>query len=211
MSTFETDEHLHGTFRGDDLAPKAFSRAKDHLESARRNLEATAKASSLDELAWAWSGFLTDAQRVFSKLREATRAGPSKRWSEILQRTRDQDELLRYVHQARHADEHGLERIAQKQNGELNITAGDGPAHIHTITAIPGKGVSIEYRGERPVVTWTPERVVLLPVRNRGVVYPVPTQHLRQRLPDATAISIAERAYQFLAEAVAEAETRFWN
>src|SRR5262249_19142107 len=146
----------------------------------------------LDELAWAWSGFLTDAQRVFLKLREATRAGPSNRWSEILQRTRDQDELLRYVHQARHADEHGLES-AQKQNGELNITAGDGPAHIHTITAIPGKGVSIEYRGERPVVTWTPERVVLLPVRNRGVVYPVPTQHLRQRLPDATAMSIAER------------------
>src|SRR5262249_15725306 len=34
---------------------------------------------------------------------------------------------------------------------------------------------------------------------NRGVVYLVPTQHLRQRLPDATAISIAERAYQFLA------------
>ena len=96
-------------------------------------------------------------------------------WSERLQKTRDQDELLRYVHQARHADEHGLERIAEKQGGELGTTPGDGPAYIRTITAIPGKRVSIEYSGARPHVTWTPETVVLLPVRNRGLVYPVPT------------------------------------
>ncbi len=142
-------------------------------------------------------------------LRRATKAGACKQWSDALQRTRDQDELLRYIHQARHADEHGLDRVIEKQTGGLKIAPGDGPTHIRTLTAIPGKGISVDYSGARPAFTWLPDMVVLLPVENRGVSYSVPTQHLGQRLPDAKAITVAETAYEYFANAIAEAEKKF--
>lgn len=191
------------------MEPKAFSRAKDHLQSAQWQLEGMKKASNLRDLSQAWRGFLTDAQRLFLMLRKATEVGASKAWSDTLQRTRNQDDLLKYVHHARNADDHGMERVAEEQSGRLGIAPGDGPAHIRTVTAIPGRGVSVEYSGARPAVSWTPDAVVLLPVKDRGVIYSVPTQHLGQRLPDAKAITAAETAYEYFAKAVEEAEKKF--
>ena len=145
-------------------------------------------AASMDELAFAWSGFLTDAHDVFSMLRKATQAGASKQWSDALQRTRDDDELLRYVHQARHAHHHGLAEFVKKEGGNLSITAGDAPALIRKLVAVQGKGVSVEYSGARPVVTWTPDTAAhLLAVKIAGWCYLVPTQHLGQRLTDVKA------------------------
>ena len=86
---------------------KALAAAKDKLRLAKAKLDAMQAATHLNELADCWSDFLTEVQRVYTRLIKATEHGSSKGWSDQVKHARKTDELLSYVHHARNADEHG--------------------------------------------------------------------------------------------------------
>ena len=70
-------------------------------------------------------------------------------------------------------------------------------------------GVLTELRGTGIVLEFHPARVRLLPVTNRGVVHPVPTEHLSERINSENLLDIAEKGIAFYADFLSAAETFF--
>src|SRR5258708_7308976 len=76
---------------------QAFGRSRAEADKASQKIVAIRNARTLPEIADHWSGFLTDIQRAYTKLRIACREGPSKGWCDNVFGLRNTDELLRYV------------------------------------------------------------------------------------------------------------------
>jgi hypothetical protein len=69
----------------------------------------------------------------------------------------------------------------------------------------------VEYRGDKPMlVVDTPAQVTLLPVTDSGVTYPVPTEHLGQRLSSSHPVVVAEAGLKFYEQFVAALTARFF-
>ena len=70
----------------------------------------------------AWSNFLTMANRAYTKLEQGAKDnGKHRAWFGRQKHERRQDPSLRYIKNARDADEHGLERITERASGGIGI------------------------------------------------------------------------------------------
>src|SRR5258705_7260992 len=98
---------------------QAFGRAREEAGKATQKIAEIRQAKTLREITDLWSGFLTDIQRSYTKLRIACRSGPSKGWCDNVFHTRNADDLLNYVLHARNADEHGVAKIPSLSAGLL--------------------------------------------------------------------------------------------
>ncbi|MGL5003277.1 MAG: hypothetical protein ACRDAM_10100, partial [Casimicrobium sp.] len=81
------------------------------------------------------------------------------------------DPLLSYLRHARNADEHSIQKVATE--GNVNLRA---------LEVKPGT-----FR-----IQWDAFDRPLLPVKNRGVVYPPPREHLGQSIEDRLGKGVAE-------------------
>ena len=90
-----------------DAARKEFDHAGAELSSMK-------VAASPQDLDVTWSRFLVRANRVFTKLERGAQEGSCKGWFDRVKHCRRTDPLLKYIHQARDADEHGIERITKQ-------------------------------------------------------------------------------------------------
>jgi hypothetical protein len=106
-------------------------------------------------------------------------------WKKKMDDRRD-DPLLCYVHHARNTDTHRLEDTVRRMPGSFTMI-------------LPGLG-EVNYSG--------PEHLLALPVTDKGVVYPPPTEHggMPVTYPDASYIALAARVY--LQTLVNEASSR---
>src|SRR5215212_3593096 len=133
---------------------KAFAAAQDKLRAARSKYEAMRGASDLGALSSLWSEFLTEVHRVYSRLIKATEVGVSKGWSDGVKNERKTDDMLCYVHQARHADEHGIEQITNPKPASLTIGDPGEYTHIDHLS-FDGKG-NVFGRVTSGTVRWHP-------------------------------------------------------
>lgn len=131
----------------------------------------------------AWREFLQKIERVWNKAQAGVhlRKGWKKLESELVKQRTD-DQLLNYLRHARNADEHSLQQVST-----------DWIANLRASDVAPGS-VKVEWDiWDRP----------LLPVKNRGITYNPPTEHLGQsilsRLKKGTAepIVLADLALHF--------------
>lgn len=120
----------------------------------------------------AWREFLQKVERVWNKTQAAMagKQGWAKLESEIAHQ-RNTDPLLLYLRHARNADEHGIQPIATEWDAKLRATS------------MGGGTVKVE---------WDPWDRPLLPVRNRGVTYEPPTEHLGHSLAERKKAGVAE-------------------
>lgn len=110
-----------------------FKRAEEHRNTCQEKFDALAAASDFSVAAKRWSEFLVEHHRWFTRMQQALQLGPSADYFGKLKGSRKSDPLFRYLQQARHADEHGLERVAQAQPSKLLIGAGSGTIHIERL------------------------------------------------------------------------------
>lgn len=111
-----------------------------------------------------WTEFLLALNAAFSKLEKGARGcGKSEAWINRHKNTRRKDPLLSYLHQARNADEHGLEPVSSSTPGKFKRRA-DG-AIIVAIGRIHLAEVVDDRFGDR---------------------YPVPQSHLGQPIAPMT-------------------------
>lgn len=83
--------------------------AKERLRRAHAAVKELESATSCDARETAWSHFLLAANAVYSKLDEAARGcGKCTAWMGRKKHVRKTDELLRFIHQARNIDDHGI-------------------------------------------------------------------------------------------------------
>ena len=79
-------------------------------------------AEYFDDAESAWSDFLLASSGIYSKLEQGAKGYPkSEPWFGIEKNLRKTDPLLRYLHFARNADEHGIERVTDRSLDNLNL------------------------------------------------------------------------------------------
>lgn len=193
---------------------KAFEAAKERLHVARGKVAAMTTASDIKILAQLWEEFLTVQQQVFLRLKKAFERGPSKLWSDTIDHERRTDDMLRYVEQARHANEHGINNITEKHNSMVAIKPRDGSTSLSVDymeidnTGPITKIVMDPATAAKISIDFTPGSVKLIAVRNRGVNYDPPSSHLGYPII-CSPIPIAELTIEYLAKKINEAEVMF--
>jgi hypothetical protein len=159
-------------------ASKELIAAIDFYERMHRNHLAEFAAFESD-----WREFLQKIERVWNKIQAAVCQYPG--WRKIeseINRLRSEDPLLSYLRHARNADEHSIQNVASDWDGRLRASQ------------IGATSVRVE---------WDPWDRPLLPVKNRGVLYQPPREHLgmdfTDRLKKGTAepIVVADLALHF--------------
>ncbi len=104
------------------MNPNAIEQAKARLHKAEKSLAELKAAEYFDDAESAWSDFLLAASGIYSKLEQGSKGYPkSDPWFGAEKNLRKTDPLLRYIHFARNADEHGIERVTEQSLDNLNL------------------------------------------------------------------------------------------
>lgn len=105
------------------MKPIAIEQAKIRLIKARRATSRLINAKSYEDAEDAWTDFLSAAAAIYSKLEQGCKNdGASGAWFGRKKKVRKDDELLRYLHQARNSDEHGIERVTEQLGRSWDFT-----------------------------------------------------------------------------------------
>lgn len=185
---------------------KALSQAKSRVQAAKKKLEDMLLSGSPNDTCALWSEFLTEHNKAYQKLYRATETGKSKIWADKLKNTRKCDELLRYIHHARNADEHGIEDITASDPSVLTI--GDPGEDVH-IEYLNINGPNVSGKVHHGTVRWYPPRVRLIPVKDRGEIYDLPHVHLGEEISPDSPFRLGELACKYLESVIREAEVKF--
>ena len=179
------------------------------IQRAADALQRMGQAENLAELEEHWKDFLHRVDRAWNKALD--HFGKSPKWGGWCGRyvkARKSDPLLSYLVNARNADEHSITDIVRHQRGWVAVGPADlGSYRVNSLTITDGR---IQVDSPDPTrVTFSPERMHLLPVKNRGVDYPVPRSHQGKPIADPSAIAVAELGLVFYKTMLDAAETYF--
>lgn len=191
------------------MDPKAVVKATERLEHARAALMTMQNARKAVDMEKAWIEFLVAANGIYAKLEQGAKTnGASKGWFGRKKHERKKDELLSYIHHARHAEEHTIDGSTYRQKLEAAIADGEG---YSVFRPKPGDG------NPTRVVRKDPKTPINLKVTLPGlrmhptrddrygdVFYP-PTKHLGQDFKDVRPVGVAQAAVTYLERLVAEA------
>ena len=188
--------------RIDIMHPDALAQASMKFQKARFVVEAMKADTSSPAVEFNWEEFLTAAHGIYSKLEQGAKTAPaSKVWFNQKKHERRTDPLLTYIHQARNAEEHGIERITARTNSHVSVPPGGMVQFIPQETGGWKVGETI---GE---IGYPNDIVALVRVHDRrfGNWFDPPTTHLGQEFHDRSALAVAERAIVYLEGILAEA------
>jgi hypothetical protein len=159
----------------------ALTAALVRLRRASVAVESLQRAQNHEEAETAWTNFLIAAAGVYGKLEKGVdAAGPSKGWFDKIKNQRSTDPLLRYMEQARNADEHGIEPVAKRNPGGMGI-GGRGAIRLGGVIGGPSGKMNLRATsldGQPIAVTVYGPHLELAAVTNRKVTYQVPNTHL---------------------------------
>jgi hypothetical protein len=208
------------------LKYSAISQAHERLNRAQDALQAMERANNFYDVQQAWTDFLTAANTIYSKLQEGAKGcGKSEPWFGRQLHARRSDPLLRYIHFARNADEHGIAPITAVHLGSVSV-APEALQRGGTLKFIRTVGTEIGEDGKpRPMVKFTVENnlgpasgpkpkvyiqqphVRLISVHDSrfGVSCDPPQEHLGEPLPDQSPQTVANLALIALSRMITEA------
>jgi hypothetical protein len=189
----------------DQAAIKASEDLLSRTEAAASALES---ADAIEKAETAWSDFLVAGNRIFSKLEQGAKSnGKSNAWFGRKKYERRTIPLLRYIHHARNADEHGLAKVTERTAPGLALGVGPGAWRFDG-TLGPGGKMKIaamggQNAGQSKFVEVMPSKVRLTRVVDSGVPYDPPqnAEH-HELLPNEA----ANQALDFLRSMIEEAK-----
>ncbi len=153
----------------------AVDKASRRLEKASICLKRMEHSRSFDEFESAWTDFLIALNTIHTALEQGAKTNPqSSLWYGGKKTERHKDALLSYLHQAKNADEHGIEPITAYMPGGVKIGEGAQLSVIAKTIDHHGK-ISLEAHPiESPGIEIITPSAKLIPVRNRGNVFVPP-------------------------------------
>ncbi len=182
-----------------------------NLELARAQ-EAVAKmaaATSLDEYEEHWKEFLRRLERCWNKAYAHYGKSPKwNGWQGRIDRLRRTDPLLSYLVNARGAEEHTVNEITTRHPGGIGINPAQGNSLYIERMEINNGTISIR-SPQKLKIEFTPARMGLLPVTNRGRTYATPTWHLGNSIDAGNVQAVASLALRFYDQVLREAEAFF--
>lgn len=134
-------------------------------------------ADEFDRYEKAWLDYLHYLDWGWNKL-ENHLAGISQQNLSQARQTRKSDALLSYLMHARNVDEHTIRQVVAKRPSSLKITGGPGGGTIHRgVFSGDGQVGNLVYEGALDI-DFVPERMEIIGVTDRGVLYDIPAHHL---------------------------------
>ena len=186
----------------------AITHAHERLTKAKTAVEAMEDSADFWSFGRAWSDFLIAASGIYSKLEQGAKVnGSSVGWFGRKRHDRKTDELLRYIHHARNADEHGLAPTTRVDPGGFAIGGGGSYRFDGTIGSGGGNLAVIHLGGPPPRLEITSPSIRLVTVldERHGDQYPPPSRHLGVTLPDNSPLAVAKHGLTYLSNLIAEA------
>lgn len=183
--------------------------AQRELEAAERCLAHMRAARSFRDYESYWKSLLSALEKSWQKMRAAepqmnSRFAP---WLGKQERFRKSDPLLQYLNQARDADHHGLDPILRRAPRRDHRSSWAFDIALKDLVANRRK---VAFGREEAIEDlFTPKRVELLPVRNRGRTYPIPGQHNGRGIKKADPVGFGALGIEFYSAVLAEAMDRF--
>jgi hypothetical protein len=184
------------------MHPIALTQAADRLNQASEAVAAMGDTKDPARIELHWIQFLVAANTFYSKLERGSKdSGKSAAWYGRKKHERRTDELFKYLHHARNADEHGIEQITQRASSFMTL----GPGAEATLISDGKSSWTVhDVKGE---IGYPQDLVRLFRVHDRkhGNSFDPPTRHLGQALTDLTPIAVATVALGYLQNMLMEA------
>ena len=177
-------------------------KTKIELNAAQHAIERLKKAETYPEIKAAWQDVVSRLEKTWTKAKlECTGCvGEARRLLDTAAASRSSDELLIYLSQARHADQHSLESGTSWSLG-MRIEVPPGAS----VTLDFEKGTAQAQDGDVQVAVAGPV-YALIPVKNRGVTFNPPEQHLGNPVKGTDPITVAETGFSFYSQLVSDLE-----
>ncbi|WP_133117932.1 hypothetical protein [Burkholderia ubonensis] len=189
--------------------------ARKEIALARKALDGLKAASSPDEEETHWKEFIGRLTRFWNKTESALKGDPKFFNSPHVKRVKTalkSDELVRYLSQARHADEHRHEETTGVMPGGFeNVATSDARMRVRN-PKITINGVTMEV----PPPPGYQRRTVraelrLKAVKNRDQTYDVPRTHAGQDITLASVQTYAELGLAFYESVLDGLEKDGWD
>lgn len=166
-------------------------------------------AESIQQFESAWKDFLHSTERLWNKSLAHFKKSPKwAGWAGRYFQDRSRDQLLSYLINARGAEEHTVEPITAVEGGGFGINPAEGNS-LYLERMEINNGVLSVKSPQALKITFFPARTKLLPVTNRGRVYPVPASHCGGDIDPTNVVSIARTAATYYGAFLDEAEKFF--
>ncbi len=178
---------------------RLLSRATEEFNFAKEALLKMKDERSPRKAKRYWSDFLNHMQRAYNRLGGAAKDGRARGWYQRLQAQRSADPLMQYLHQARHADEHGIEEVSDEFFGSIEIGSG---SYVESFSVDNRRVTSSKVSGNVKITL----KHELVPVKNRGVTYPIPDAHLGKEMDLRDPIHAGKLALDYLSLKIEEAK-----
>ncbi|MFV8595065.1 hypothetical protein ACNRBS_11200 [Ralstonia pseudosolanacearum] len=182
------------------MSGKKLAAAQKELAFAKKAVDGLRTATAPDEEEYHWKEFIGRLTRFWNKTESALKGDPKFYKSPHVERVKGalkSDELIRYLSQARDADEHRHEEITGVMPGGVENVSSSGQVRVRN-PKITINGVTMDV----PPPPGFSRRVVraelrLRAVRNRQQTYEIPRTHDGQHIGDASPVALAALGLAF--------------
>jgi hypothetical protein len=194
----------------------AIEKARDHLELAKSAAEGLNLNHGIKAYEQAWSQFLSQASRFYSKLEQGSKGcTASEPWFGRKKHERKKDQLLSYIHHARDSDEHGLDYITRTRARSGSIKFPEAQEVTVSMMMRVNEDGSMDIKnptvktptGEYDQMMLEDPRVELMTVHDRRFhdKFDPPEMHLGRPIVGRSPPEIAKLAIAYLEKVLGEA------
>jgi len=180
------------------FSEKELNKAKCSLENMKE-IKTNYSAKGLSAFETNWIDFLINLEKVWKKSElECRNYLNFQPWQGKYQRERRKDPLLKYLKNARDADQHSLQFITSEKGYSCEIV-------------YPSNGFILKI-GEsiRVIATSEDPRIEAEPVENRKIIYELPINHLGKKLINPNdPLEIAELGFNYYEEYLRAIRAKF--
>jgi hypothetical protein len=165
------------------------------------------EAKTFPVLEDAWTDVLSALGKVWMRTIDASKANKTLtgKWRVSQETLRRSDSLLCYLHHARNVDQHTVADAVESTPASYGIAIPVMPGGTYIDHLEIRGGQVVSYRGNAPIQrTYTPARIALLAVTDRGVTYQPPTNHMGVPLKAQTPLIAAELGVKYMAAMIEE-------
>ena len=166
----------------------------------------------MDEFESQWRIFLNAIEKVWQKVEGCCQPMRSsfQPWQGQYHALRKKDMLLRYVKQARDADNHSVQDITAVQAGSRGFKFANPRGGYIKRMEIRG-GEVVHYEGDPMIVEDHPPQPIAVRVKNHGEWFNPPSMHLGQPVASHHPVLLAELAYRFYVSYVESVAQKFFS
>jgi hypothetical protein len=196
----------------DTVSADPLKQPRAELAVAARAIEDMRAAASMDEFESQWRIYLNAIEKIWLKVEGCCQPmrNAFQPWQGQYHALRKKDMLLRYIKQARDADNHSIQDITAVQAGSRSFRfVNPQGGYIKRLEV--RRGEVVHYEGDPMIVEDRPPHPVAVKVKNHGEWFNPPSTHLDQPVPNHHPLLLAELAYKFYSGYVDEVARKFFN